>query len=396
MHNLKTTVIVGAQWGDEGKGKIIDLMAQKADVVARFHGGNNAGHTIVVNGEKLVLHLIPSGILNQDCLCIIGNGVVFDPDIFREEIAELTKRGLLGDPSRIKISDRAHVILPKHKTLDKEREEALGDKKIGTTGRGIGPCYEDKIGRRGVTVGELIEPPLDKRGKGELDDLRPFVCNTSVLINDLIDQGKKILFEGAQGTCLDVDHGTYPFVTSSNTIAGAVCTGLGVGPTKIKEVLGISKAYCTRVGSGPFPTELFDETGDLLRKKGAEFGATTGRPRRCGHIDLVALKHAVRVNGLTGLIITKLDVLTGFPTLKLATQYDLAKDFPLSTDLLEKCKPTYHEMPGWEENISKARANHDLPLQCRDYLKFIEDFLGVPIKMISVGPERGEEFWVTK
>ncbi len=426
MQTPQTTIILGAQWGDEGKGKIIDLLAQDADVVARFHGGNNAGHTLVVDGQKTVLHLIPSGILNPNCLCVIGNGVVLDPEVFCTEKDELKKRGLLGDSSRIKISERTHLIMPYHKLLDKQREEALGNNKIGTTERGIGPCYEDKAARRGLCVGDLAYPEVVKQiiernlsesrrsnveGRESVtfdlgpltfdplfahimsftDKLLPHACNTSVLMNDLIDQGKKVLFEGAQGTCLDVDHGTYPFVTSSNTVAGAVCTGLGIGPTKIKEVLGVSKAYCTRVGAGPFPTELFDETGELLRKKGHEFGATTGRPRRCGFIDLVALKHAVRVNGLTGLIITKLDVLTGFQTLKLATKYDCSDIFPSQTNVLEKCKPVYHEMPGWNEDISQVRSFKKLPKTCQDYLKFIEKYLGVPIKMISVGPERGCE-----
>ncbi|MBF0103745.1 MAG: adenylosuccinate synthase [Deltaproteobacteria bacterium] len=425
---MSNTVIVGAQWGDEGKGKIVDILTSKVDAVIRFQGGNNAGHTIVLDGQKTVLHLIPSGILNKNCTCIIGNGVVLDPEVFCHEFDNLAARGLIDHPDRIKISDRTHLILPYHKQLDKAREEAMGEGKIGTTLRGIGPCYEDKVARRGIRVGELLYPelvlelirqnvethnktlstiynaePLDHRAvykqvMAYADKICPLICNTSVYINALHKKGAKLLFEGAQGTHLDVDHGTYPYVTSSNTVAANACTGSGVGPTMIHNVFGISKAYCTRVGGGPFITELEDEVGKFLRDKGSEYGATTGRPRRCGYIDLCSLKHSVNVNGLTGLIITKLDVLSGLKTLKLATAYQYNNrtidEMPTHVSILEICKPVYKEMPGWSENISSVKVFDDLPANCRDYLNFIEDSLEIPIVMVSVGQERGQDFVV--
>lgn len=427
---MSNTIIVGAQWGDEGKGKIVDILTEEVDAVVRFQGGNNAGHTLVVNGEKTVLHLIPSGILHKNCVCIIGNGVVMDLDVLLKEIEVLKTRGLLQDDARLKISDRAHVILPYHKKIDQLREEALGAGKIGTTGRGIGPCYEDKVARKGIRMGELLYPEILKEnlvqtvsqynnvlekiyGAEKFDaekifsDLRelakkfaPYICNTSELIDSLTKQGKKILFEGAQGTSLDVDHGTYPFVTSSNTVAGNACAGSGIGPKHIHNVIGISKAYCTRVGSGPFPTELNDEVGTFLRDKGHEYGATTGRPRRCGFIDLVALRHAVIVNGLTGIILTKLDVLSGLKTLKLATHYkldgNLGNTVPAHVKLIEKSEPVYQDMPGWNEDITAAKTFEELPKTAREYVTAIEKFLGVPVVMVSVGPERGQNFVLKK
>lgn len=423
---MSNTIIVGAQWGDEGKGKIVDILTKDVKAVVRFQGGNNAGHTIIVDGKKTVLHLIPSGILHPECECIIGNGVVIDPEVFSQEIEVVKSRGVFNDPSRLKISERAHVIMSYHQRLDNLREESLGKNKIGTTKRGIGPCYEDKVARRGIRVGELFHKDIikdlledtlatynDYFGKmygtetyaysaiydqlmRYAEKMEPFICNTSVHINQLIKDGANILFEGAQGTSLDIDHGTYPFVTSSNTVAANACVGSGIGPTHINQVLGISKAYCTRVGSGPFPTELDDDVGTALRNKGNEYGATTGRPRRCGYIDLVALKHAVLVNGLTGVILTKLDVLTGIKTIKLATHYNVNGDqtdiMPSLNKVLEKVVPVYQEMPGWEEDITKARSLGDLPDSCRDYMNYIEKYLGVPVVMASVGPERGEDF----
>ena len=425
---MANTIIVGAQWGDEGKGKIVDILTQRSDAVVRFQGGNNAGHTLIVNGEKTVLHLIPSGILHDNCQCIIGNGVVIDPEVFSHEIAQLKQRGYLKDNAALKVSDCANVIMPYHKILDGLREEKSGDKKIGTTKRGIGPCYEDKVARRGLRIAELFDADiLQQKLKDNLEyyneifqklysqdalkfddvynqtiklaeNIRPFVANTSELLNQHIANKKSILFEGAQGTCLDTDHGTYPFVTSSNTVAGNACVGSGVGPTHIDHVIGISKAYCTRVGSGPFPSELFDDVGAYLQKQGHEFGATTGRPRRCGYIDLVALRHAVQVNGLTGLILTKLDVLTGLKTLKLATSYSLngqkTQIFPSMHQNLAKCEPVYDELPGWSEDLSQIRSFEALPAHCRAYIEFIEDFLNIPVVMVSIGPERGQNFGI--
>lgn len=425
---MANTIIVGAQWGDEGKGKIVDILTQRSDAVVRFQGGNNAGHTIIVDGEKTVLHLIPSGILHNNCQCIIGNGVVIDLEVFSKEIQLLKDRGFLKNANALKVSDCANVIMPYHKLLDGLREEQSGDNKIGTTKRGIGPCYEDKVARRGVRIAELFEPEILKEklstnlkyynsiftklyNQPELkledvyaqlmtlaENVRPYVCNTPVLINQMIQAKKNVLFEGAQGTCLDTDHGTYPFVTSSNTVAGNACVGSGVGPTHIDNVIGISKAYCTRVGSGPFPTELFDDVGAYLQKQGHEFGATTGRPRRCGYIDLVALRHAVRVNGLTGLILTKLDVLTGLKTIKLATSYEVdgqtVEDFPSMHQKLTKCRPVYQDLPGWTEDLSEVRSFDKLPSHCRSYVQFIEDFLNIPVVMVSIGPQRGQNFGI--
>ncbi len=425
---MSNIIIVGAQWGDEGKGKIVDILTTKAHAVVRFQGGNNAGHTLVVNGEKTVLHLIPSGILHKNCLCVIGNGVVLDPQVLCDEIKLIKAKGLLDDLARLKISDRAHLILDYHKDLDAARESERGDNKIGTTKRGIGPCYEDKVARRGITVGHLLYPDLLKIALSSLasyyngifsklynqkpideatefaklttlaEILKPHIVPTAELLEELTKKSSNILFEGAQGTSLDVDHGTYPFVTSSNTVAGNACSGSGVGPSQIDQVLGISKAYTTRVGSGPFPTELNDDIGQFLRDKGHEYGATTGRPRRCGYLDLVALKHAARVNGLTGIILTKIDVLTGVKTIKIATHYEFngqkITHMPSPVSLLERIKPVYAELPGWDEDISKARKLSDLPKTCQDYIQYIEKAVGVAISMVSVGPQRGEDFFV--
>jgi adenylosuccinate synthase len=420
---MANIVIVGTQWGDEGKGKIVDLLAEFADLVVRFQGGNNAGHTMVVAGEQFISHLVPSGIL-QKKTCIIGNGVVVDPAVLVGELDNLSNRGVDVGPDRLKISEKAHVIMPYHQRLDHAREKMKGDKKIGTTGRGIGPCYEDKASRRGIRFAELIDPEvftemvtsvlkeknfyleqffateaLDPQSiidqyQGYAKRLAPHVTNISVLIYNAIKQGKQVLFEGAQGTHLDIDHGTYPFVTSSNTVAGNACCGAGIGPKEINAVIGIVKAYTTRVGRGPFPTELFDETGDKLQKKGAEFGATTGRRRRCGWLDIVLLRNSIRLNSLTGLVITKLDVLDGLPSLDICTGYEydgqIISDFPASLKVLDGCKPVYETLPGWTEDITQIRIFEDLPKNAKTYLTRIEELTETPIQIVSVGPGREE------
>lgn len=418
-------IIIGTQWGDEGKGKIVDLFTSQVDAVVRFQGGNNAGHTIIVNGQKTVLHLIPSGILHDNKLCVIGNGVVLDMDVLLTEIKGLTSKGFLKDPTQFAISDRAHVIMPYHKTIDQLREVKKGSSKIGTTGRGIGPAYEDKMGRQGIRLCDLEDAEsfkkklaailenknerLTKLYGGEALDLetifksamesyaqiKPYVQNTSLVIHRLLKEGKKVLFEGAQGAHLDVDHGTYPYVTSSNTVAGGALSGSGIGPTQITGVIGVAKAYTTRVGMGPFPSELTDETGEWLQKKGHEFGSTTGRTRRCGWLDLVVLKHAVRVNGLTGLVMTKLDVLSGLKTIKMAVSYKAGnqtwEDFPASLDALQKCEPVYEEMPGWTEDIGAIRSFDALPQAVKNYVRKIEEYLEIPVIHLSLGPQRGED-----
>ena len=418
-------VVVGTQWGDEGKGKIVDLLTGRADVIVRFQGGNNAGHTIIINGEKFILHIIPSGIFHEDKVCLIGNGVVIDPEVLLyEEIEGLQKRGIAVEPGRLYISERAHLIMPYHKAIDHGREAKKGKTKIGTTGRGIGPCYEDKIARRGIKVGDLLDPDLfaaklqetleEKNfyltqylGAKALDyqeiyekylkmgeRLAPYVTNISIELDKARKKGASILFEGAQGTQLDIDHGTYPFVTSSNTVAGNACCGAGLGPTAIDYVLGICKAYTTRVGGGPFPTELRDELGQYIRERGAEYGSTTGRPRRCGWLDGVVLKEAVRLNGLSGLAITKLDVLSGLETLKVCTAYRLDGQMmdrlPANIKQVERIEPIYEELPGWKEDISGAKTFEDLPKAAQNYVKWIEDHAGVPVTLISVGPARDQ------
>ncbi len=421
---MTTVVGVGAQWGDEGKGKIVDWLGPRADLVARFQGGNNAGHTLVVDGETTILHVVPSGILHPGSVNLIGPGVVVDPAILLEEVEALKARGILKDPSRLRVSGRAHVILSWHRALDGAREAAAGKDKIGTTGRGIGPAYEDKVARRGIRVADLrqtdtLREKLEAIGEqknfeltklhgvdpidvGELYEqcvefgrqLEPYIDHTGRILDRSLRAGKNVLFEGAQGTFLDIDHGTYPFVTSSNCVAGAVCTGSGVGPTKIDRVIGITKAYTTRVGSGPFPTELEDETGERLRKAGAEFGATTGRPRRCGWLDGVLLREAVTVNGLTDLAINKLDILSGFKELKICTAYDIdgkiTEDFPMTLGETERAIPVYETMPGWDEDLTGMNSIEEFPDNARRYIERIEAIAEVEATLLSVGPGRDE------
>ncbi len=420
---MSTVVIVGAQWGDEGKGKIVDFLTEKAAVVARYQGGHNAGHTVVINNEKYILHLIPSGILHKRKKCIIGNGVVIAPDALISEIDGLKKRGIDTDGNLL-ISKNAHVIMPYHTAIEKENENKKGNKKIGTTGRGIGPSYTDKVARHGIRMMELLTPNVFKeklsanlstinfllenfyktaplKADAIYDEymryaerLSRYIADTDVIINNKIDSGENVLFEGAQGTLLDIDHGTYPFVTSSNTIAGGACTGLGVGPTKINRVLGIVKAYTTRVGEGPFPTELKDELGESIRQKGGEFGATTGRPRRCGWLDIVILKYAIRINGLTGIALTKMDILDGMDKLKICVGYKyngkLYEEFPKEAEILENCEPVYEEVEGWKESTLGIRDLDNLPENARQYIKKIEEMLKTEAQIISTGQKRDE------
>jgi len=424
---MASVVVVGTQWGDEGKGKIVDLLTRYADCIVRFQGGNNAGHTLVVNGKQYIFHIIPSGILYEDKACMIGNGVIIDPGVLLGEMKELAGQGLPVTPERLLISENAHLIMPYHKSLDMAHEASLDSgSKIGTTGRGIGPCYMDKVGRFGIKAGEMLDPDLfnDKlkanveeknflltkkfgvqpvsydeiraEFAGYAERLAPFIGNVSMALDTARREGRNILFEGAQGTQLDIDHGTYPFVTSSNTIAGNACIGSGFGPAHIDAVVGILKAYTTRVGAGPFPTELpeGDEIGDALQKKGGEFGATTGRRRRCGWLDAVVASDAVRLNGLTGLAITKLDVLSGQPKLKIARKYRVdGADFacmPGNIRQTGRIKPVYEEVDGWHDDISKVRQFEDLPAAARDYIRRIEDITGVEPVIVSVGPDREE------
>ena len=418
---MNSLVVIGVQWGDEGKGKIVDILAHQSDMVVRYQGGNNAGHTVVVGGEPFFLHLIPSGILHPHKKNIIGNGVVLDPKICLEEIEALKKRGFLKEDSELVISESAHVIMPYHRLIDVARENKKDGLKIGTTGRGIGPAYGDKITRRGIRVLDILDcdkfrrklaPILEEQNffltqffKEEplsLDQiveeyfnygqrLKKYMGDTSFLLYEGIEQGKKILFEGAQGVLLDVDHGTYPFVTSSNTVAGAVCAGAGVSPLKIKGILGILKAYTTRVGTGPFPTELTDDIGDRIQKAGHEFGTTTGRRRRCGWIDLVSLQYAIRTSGVTSLAMMKLDVLSGLSQIKLCVGYrwkGALSSYPSDSEKLLECEPIYEIVPGWEEDLTSIRDVKDLPLEAQKYIHLIEERLKTPIDMISVGPDR--------
>ena len=422
---MSSVVIVGTQWGDEGKGKIVDLLTRSADYVVRFQGGNNAGHTLVVNKQQYIFHIIPSGILYEDKKCMIGNGVIIDPAILLEEIGSLAEKGLPVTPERLMISENAHLIMEYHRRLDQAQEASLSkEKKIGTTGRGIGPCYVDKVGRIGIKIGDLLdERNLREKLAAALDEknfllkekfgeepvsfdmvlanllafaekLVPFVGNVSVELDNARKRGENILFEGAQGTQLDIDHGTYPFVTSSNTVAGNACNGTGFGPTHIDSVIGILKAYTTRVGEGPFPTELHDETGEALQRKGGEFGATTGRKRRCGWLDGVVASDAVRLNGLTGLAITKLDVLSGQSRIKMATSYNLNERslnaMPANIGDAGRVEPVYEELAGWQAEINEITAYEDLPVEAKDYVKRIEDFTGVEAVIVSVGPDREE------
>ena len=421
---MANVVVIGAQWGDEGKGKVVDIYTEFADDVVRYQGGNNAGHTLVVGDEKVILHLIPSGILHDGKRCVIGNGVVLDPEVFIREITKLKAGGYLKDDKMLLLSEALHIIMPYHKRIDIARERKSGAKKIGTTGRGIGPAYEDKIGRRGIRLMDLLdEKAFTRKVKEVLEEknlilkellgdepftfeeiyneymgyaetLRKYAADTSLILHQEIKAGKSLLFEGAQGTLLDVDHGTYPYVTSSSTCSGGACTGSGVSPREIHEVIGISKAYATRVGSGPFPTELLEETGEMLRKAGNEFGSTTGRPRRCGWFDALVARYAVRINGLSGIAITKLDVLSGLETIKVCTGYtyqgQVLDEIPASLEVIEQCVPIYEELPGWTEDITGARSMTDLPKNARDYVARVEELSGAPVVLVSVGPRRDE------
>ncbi len=419
-------VIVGAQWGDEGKGKLTDLLAERADAVVRFQGGNNAGHTIVRNGKTWKLHLMPSGILQPGKLCVIGNGVVIDPKVLSDELDGLRRSRV--DITSLRISANAHLIMPYHLMLDHAGEAKLGKLQIGTTRRGIGPCYADKAARLGIRVQDLLdekilkkkiiaalEPkrlslrPFAKDPRLDLQTiteeyltyghrLEPFIADTSRLVLEMLDAGKIVLFEGAQGALLDIDHGTYPFVTSSNPVAGAACIGAGVGPKDIDEVWGVTKAYGTRVGAGPFPTELDGTLADDIRERGGEYGTTTGRPRRVGWLDLVALRYAARINSLTALAVTKLDVLTGLETVRVCTRYRGADGaefdrFPYHQTVLHHATGEYVELPGWTENLSDIRSEDDLPTAARDYLQYIADFVRVPVALIGVGPARDQVIW---
>ena len=418
----KNVVVVGAQWGDEGKGKIVDWLTEQAAGVVRFNGGHNAGHTLVINGKKTILRLIPSGIMHATSVCYLGNGVVLSPEAFFKEVDELIALGVPNVEARLRVSANAPLIMPYHVALDHAREAAAGNKKIGTTGRGIGPAYEDKVARRTVRVADLFEPerfaeqvrtvmklhnfvlekflgaePLDPEKViadtlAYAERLRPMVCDVSASLQADMAAGKSFLFEGAQGSMLDIDHGTYPFVTSSNTVAGSACAGAGVGPHQLNYVLGITKAYCTRVGEGPFPTELFDETGELLRKKGNEFGAVTGRPRRCGWFDGAALRRAVQINGLTGLAIMKLDVLDGMDTVKLGVGYlyegEKIDIMPAGADAVAECEPIYEEFPGWKESTFGVQKWEDLPESAQRYLTRLAEVAGAPIAVVSTGPDR--------
>jgi len=420
---MPNVVVVGLQWGDEGKGKIVDFLSEKADVVARYQGGHNAGHTVVIDNEKFILHLIPSGILYKDKMCLIGNGVVVDPAALIEEIKGLKERGVeVG--KNLFLSKNAHLIMPYHIIMDKENEKLRGSKSIGTTGKGIGPAYCDKIGRVGIRAVDLLQPavfkdklsanlininfllenlykipPLDIESiYNEYMDyagrLSEYIVDTDILVNKMISDNKNVLFEGAQGTLLDIDHGTYPYVTSSNAIAGGACTGLGVGPTKISHVLGVVKAYTTRVGSGPFPTEIKDPLGDKIREKGAEYGATTGRPRRCGWLDMVILRHSARINGLTGIAITKLDILDGIDVIKICTSYRHKgknyEEFPKEINTLEESEPVYEEIEGWGGNTAGIRDFNRLPEAAKAYIKKIEKLMEVEVQLISTGQRRDE------
>ncbi|MGO9753783.1 MAG: adenylosuccinate synthase [Solirubrobacteraceae bacterium] len=419
-------VIIGAQWGDEGKGKITDLLAEQAHAVVRFQGGNNAGHTIVRDGQTWKLHLMPSGILHPGKLCVIGNGVVIDPKVLTNELEDLRARGV--DVSGVRISANAHLIMPYHMMLDHAGEVKLGSLQIGTTRRGIGPCYADKAARLGIRVQDLLDekilkkkivaalepkrlslrphakdPQLDLQSMTDDyltygDRIKNHIADTSRLVLERLDDGDLVVFEGAQGTLLDIDHGTYPFVTSSNPIAGAACIGAGVGPKHIDEVLGVTKAYSTRVGSGPFPTELAGPLADCLRETGSEYGTTTGRPRRVGWLDLVALRYAARINSMTALAITKLDVLSGQPVLRVCTRYRGAEGalfdhFPYHQTVMHQVTGEYEELPGWTEDVSDCRDEDDLPQTAREYLQFIADFVNVPVALIGVGPSRDAVIW---
>ncbi|MGL5540282.1 MAG: adenylosuccinate synthase [Erysipelotrichaceae bacterium] len=413
-------VVVGTQWGDEGKGKIVDVLGDRVDYVVRFQGGNNAGHTVIVNGEKTILHLLPSGVLHQNAKCIIGPGVVIDPFVLLKELNSLEQRGL--STNHVLISDCAHLIMPYHIKLDILQEQAKGDKKIGTTKRGIGPCYADKYTRIGIRVGDLVDWDIFKEkladslalkneqivkiyGEEPYDyntllnefaaireQLLPRIIDSVVEVNQALDDNKFVLFEGAQAAMLDINYGTYPYVTSSSPTSAGVCTGAGVSPKKLDKIIGVVKAYSTRVGEGPFTTELFDEVGDLIRERGGEFGSTTGRPRRCGWLDLNVVRHASLINGLTDLVITKIDILTGIKELPICVAYDIDgvryESIPASLEKLKKAKPIYEVLPGWDEDISQIRSYDLLPENCKAYLRRIEEITKTRISLVSVGPDR--------
>ena len=421
---MANVILVGTQWGDEGKGKLVDILTEFAHVIVRFQGGSNAGHTVVIGENQFIFHQLPSGILHDHKLCVIGSGVVLDPTTLVEEIEEVKRNGFFQKDESLVISEEAQIVMPYHKRIDIARERKRGSGKIGTTGRGIGPAYEDKVARTGIRLVDLIEEDIlrtklqsileeknfylknylqeepfdfqtifdDYRNLGE--KLSRYIANTSLVVNQKIDEGKDVLFEGAQGGLLDVDHGTYPYVTSSNTVSGSACVGSGVGPNKMNRILGVTKAYPTRVGSGPFTTELNDHMGDLLRKKGGEFGATTGRPRRCGWFDAVVVKHSLRLSGLTDLAITKLDVLGGLKKIKICTAYKYKgktiKEYPSSLRMQQECEPVYEEVKGWDDDITMVKDVSDLPKNAYRYIKLIEQLVGVEACMISLGNERSQ------
>lgn len=422
-------IVVGSQWGDEGKGKVVDVFSSQADYVVRYQGGANAGHTLIVDGKKTVLHLVPSGVLHPNTTCVIAAGVVLDVETLIQEITALKVNGLLKDPSQLRISDSCTLILPHHKKIDMAREKALGNEKIGTTGKGIGPAYEERASRKAVLFGDLfnkdslkakLEACLKEKNfllekyynedPVNIDDmikslasfsetLAPHRCkDTSLLIFKSLRSGKKVLFEGAQGSLLDLLHGTYPYVTSSSTLAGSALIGSGIGPKMIEKVVAITKAYTTRVGSGPFPTECDDEVGRRMREVGKEFGATTGRERRCGWLDLVALKYAIRLNGITNIALMKVDVLSGFDEIKVCTSYELdgenITEYPVSPGELSRAKPVYESLPGWKEDLTGAKSMKDLPRQAQDYVQFIGKQLAIPIDVVSVGPGREQTLWI--
>ena len=431
---MSSVVVVGTQWGDEGKGKITDFLSEKAEYVARYQGGDNAGHTIQFGGETYKLHLIPSGIFSPEKLCIIGNGVVVNPKSLVTELAYLHERNITTD--NLRISDRAHVILPYHIELDRLQEEAKGDKKIGTTIKGIGPAYMDKAARVGIRIADLLDREVfEERLRLNLEDknrqftklydanlmnfeeifeeyyeygqqIKQYVCDTSVLLNDALDNGKRVLFEGAQGVMLDIDQGTYPFVTSSNPLAGGVTIGSGVGPSKVTKVVGVCKAYTSRVGDGPFPTELFDEIGSRIREVGHEYGTTTGRPRRVGWFDSVVMRHSKRVSGITNLCLNSIDVLTGLETVKICVAYrksngEEISHYPASLVELGQCEPVYEELPGWSEDITGCRTLEELPIEAQNYVRRVSELVGVKISTFSVGPDRNqtnilEDVWDSK
>jgi len=417
---MSAVVVIGTQWGDEGKGKIVDYLAEKADVIVRYQGGNNAGHTVVAGGKEFKLHLLPSGILYPGKTCVVGNGVVIDPAVMLKELEDMQRQGV--DTASLKVSNRAHVIMPYHRLLDAVEEDSRGEHKLGTTKRGIGPCYLDKNARCGIRIIDLmdeaefsdkLERNLEVKNHllktvyglegfdfdavkaeylGYAQKLRPYVADTATILNDALEAGKKVLFEGAQATMLDIDHGTYPYVTSSHPIAGGACIGAGVGPTKITRVVGVVKAYSSRVGEGPFPTELLDETGQLIRERGREYGTTTGRPRRCGWLDCAVTRYAGLVSGLSYLAVTRLDILDGFKTVRLCSGYkykgELLREYPASLKVLSQVEPVWEEMPGWEGPLGSVRTYEDLPANARRYVERLSELTGVELGIVSVGPAR--------